>query len=452
MNFFFLLRCCAVFVPFFQLASCGSSHHTLASKSAQRSSGPAVQASSGQKPAQPAKTGKKPADSRQEKNLSKPGDLSYGAWYKSFRTRALAKGVFVRLFNQVFEGVGPDSKILSLLERQPEFTTPVWDYMDKRLSKNRIHKGQRLLEEKTVLFEALETRYGVPKSIVAAIWGLETHYGAVMGNHDTVSALATLAMKQRKRAFAEAQLYAIFDVLASGSAERSWLKGSWAGAMGHVQFIPTSYRRYAVDYDGDGHKNIWSDERDALASAAFYLKSHGWKEGFPCAEEVRLPGNFDFRLLDNRKRSLDIWKQAGITPVQTWPQHLLSEEARLYLPAGAQGPAFLTFKNFDVVKRYNNADAYALSVCRLAERLKGRPSLVQSWPRHERTLKRFEVKQIQTRLKSLGFDPGPPDGVVGRQTREAAKAYQRAHRLIPDGFIGNSLYQRLIKENAGVQP
>lgn len=381
--------------------------------------------------------------------LSAYADARFDKWVHGFWPNAQKAGISVDLYNEAFRGVRPDPDVLRLAEKQPEFVTPVWDYIGKRVSKARIENGQEKLKEWNRWIDRIERSYGVDRHIFVSIWGLESAYGAVLENpkivRNNIRSLSTLAYGDRRRGkYAKRQLIETLKIVQNGDVALSGMTGSWAGAMGHTQFIPTTYQAYAVDFDGDGRRNIWTSVPDALASTAAYLKASGWESGKTWGYEVKLPKGFDYRLADSKKkRSLAEWNRLGVKRVggKSFPRP--SDAGRLYLPAGARGPAFVMLKNFDVIKRYNNSNAYALAVGHLADRLRGGGDFATSWSKEYRPLSRKQIKQLQSRLNQRGYNAGTVDGKVGPGTRGAIRAFQRSAGLVPDGQPAVDVLKRL---------
>ncbi len=376
----------------------------------------------------------------------RPAAQDFAVWREGFRARARAAGVSDATFDRAFAGVRPNQRVLELDGSQPEFVRPIWEYLDSAVSETRVANGRRLFEEKRPALAAIEARHGVDAPVVVAIWGLESAFGANFGSIPVIESLATLAWEGRRRAFGEEQLIAALQILQAGDVTPERMVGSWAGAMGHTQFIPTSFLAYAVDHTGDGRRDLWSpDALDALASTANYLARFGWTRGQPWGVEAALPAGFDLSLADERRRPTAFWRDRGVRMLGggPLPDH---GEAALILPAGAQGPAFVVFPNFFVIKRYNNATSYALAVGHLADRIAGGGPFRGAWPRGDRPLSRTEKEEMQTRLTRLGFDTRGADGVVGPDTRAAIRAWQTARGQPADGYDSAALLEALRRE------
>lgn len=374
---------------------------------------------------------------------------SFDEWVRDFWPTARAAGISSSTYKAAFAGVRPDTSILKSAGNQAEFVRPIWSYLDSALSEKRLSEGKQKLIDYSQTLSAIETRYGVDRHIVVAIWGMESSYGAVLDNpkivKNVIRSLATLAYADRRRKkFGRQQLLAALKILQRGDIDPAGLTGSWAGAMGHTQFIPTTYQAYAVDFDGDGRRNIWTSIPDALGSTAAYLQKMGWQSGETWGYEVVLPRDFNFELASQKtEKTLEQWKKLGIgrTAGRTFPRP--HDKAVLFMPSGARGPAFLLLKNFKVIKRYNNADAYALAVGHLADRLRGGGSFVQTWPRDAKPLTRSDRKALQQLLQAKGLYSGKIDGKIGAMSRAAIRKYQNRIGHIPDGYASTDILDRL---------
>ncbi|WP_294034649.1 lytic murein transglycosylase [uncultured Moraxella sp.] len=367
---------------------------------------------------------------------------SFDEWRNDFLSRASAKGVGSATLNRMMANASLNQRVIDLDRSQAEFTKMPWEYVESAASSTRISQGKSKLSENYSVLASAENMYGTSKEITTAIWGMESSFGAATGSMDLVNALSSLAYDGRRREFAENQLLAMATMADRGDVYLSQLKGSWAGGMGHTQFIPTTWLSEGVDGNGDGHKDPWNSA-DALSSTASYLGNAGWVRGLAPFYEVRLPSGFDYTLLNSGKRSLDAWKSAGLSAVGG-ESFGGNHEAELWLPAGKNGPALLLTKNFDVIKVYNNSSSYALGVALLAKRMAGGSGIVQSWPRNEQPLSRTQVQTLQRKLTELGYDTGGVDGVAGANTRKAFARWQSANGQIPDGFISQNTASSLI--------
>ncbi|MBP7003314.1 lytic murein transglycosylase [Amaricoccus sp.] len=383
-----------------------------------------------------------PEVSRAANTLPKPA--SFAEWKAQFRPRAIAAGVDPATVDRALAGVTEDPAVVRLDGAQSEFTKPIWEYLDGAVSADRVATGRAKVAQYGGTLDAIEAKYGVDKEAFVAIWGMESSYGTYRGSMPVIRSLATLAYEGRRRDFAEEQLIAALKIVDAGQAAPSQLVGSWAGAMGHTQFMPTSYVTYAVDFTGDGRRDIWSaDPTDALASAAHYLHQSGWVHGQPWGVEVRLPAGFDYALADQaQRRPVKDWRARGVTRIDGSPVPDYAPAAIL-APAGAKGPAFAIYDNFYVIKKYNNATSYAMGVGHLATRIAGGPTIQGAWPRQERELSRTEKIEMQERLTAKGYDTGARDGVIGPNTISAIRAYQQARGMTPDGFATAALLQTM---------
>lgn len=362
-------------------------------------------------------------------------EAGFRDWVGAFRVKALAARVPAATYDGAMRGAVYLPVVVERDRKQSEFTKTIWDYLDVAVSEDRVALGAKALAANADLLGRIEAQYGVDREVVVAIWGLESAYGTYRGDTDTLSALATLAYDGRRAAFFEAQLLQALKILSDGHIDRAALQGSWAGAMGHTQFMPSSWAEFAVDFDGDGRRDIWSDDpTDALASTANYLAHWGWVKDQPWGLEVRLPGGFDYdQTTEQVKKSVAEWGSLGVTPIAggALPQ---GPEASILLPAGHSGPAFLIFPNFQVIEKYNLADAYVIGIGHLGDRIASGPAISADWPRQWRALTLEERKEMQALLVALGLDTGGVDGRVGPKTIAAIKAWQKTQSLIPDGY------------------
>jgi lytic murein transglycosylase len=333
---------------------------------------------------------------------------------------------------------------MDLLDAQPEFTKSTWDYLDLLVSDDRVARGRELLAQYATIFDAVERTYGVDRTIVAAIWGVESNYGTLGGDRSVVRSTATLACVGRRRDYFREELLSALEILQRGDVAPDHLKGSWAGAFGPTQFMPTSFKRYAVDFDGDGRRDVVDSIPDVIASTANNLKMDGWVRGQSWGYEVVLPQSFDYLMADrSRQVTVRQWQGLGITRAGGKPFPRPDDRAYLLLPAGARGPAFLMLQNFRVIMKYNPAEAYALATGHLADRLRGGGVLVQPWPRDERVLTLGERYELQQLLARRGFRIGSPDGFIGPETRHAIRTFQASIGQIPDGFASAALLTML---------
>lgn len=378
-----------------------------------------------------------------------PLDTPFEAWRRGFVSRARAAGLSQTLLDRELAGLSPDDRVSSLDGRQPEFSRPVSAYIKGVVTEDRIAIGRRRRGDLAFLSD-IERRYGVPRDIVLAIWAMESGFGAIQGDFDVVRSMATLAADGRRRDFAEDQLIAALKIIASGEFPRTRLRGSWAGAMGQTQFIPTTFLSTAVDGDGDGRRDIWGSSADALASAANLLAKGDWRPGESWAREVTARAGFDFGLTEGPRQTPADWAAAGLTPADGggWSAQDRAAQAMLIAPSGSTGPLFLAFPNHFAIRKYNNSLAYALGVGLLADRFRGAGPLVRAWPQ-EIPLSLADRTAAQTALNALGFDAGKPDGVVGAGTRTALRAWQKSRGLTADGYLSMDVVRRLRSE-AGV--
>jgi membrane-bound lytic murein transglycosylase B len=352
---------------------------------------------------------------------------------------ASAAGVSRATFDRAFAGIGPNPRIIELSQRQPEFRRTLGDYVDVRASNKRVTNGRANFSQHGATFSAAQSRFGVPGEIICSIWGNETSYGTSRGEHYVIQSMATLAAAGRRVDFFRRELIAALRILQAGDTTPQNMLGSWAGAMGHVQFMPTSFHAFAVDFTGDGRRDIWTSIPDAMGSAANYLRRNGWQPGVPWGFEVHAPG-----IAGNRgeRRSFDGWAGAGVRRIGAGP---LSggAAASLWKPAGETGPHLLVTQNFNVIKRYNNADSYALAVAHLGDRIKGGGRFSKPWPPGEGGLTHADREEIQTRLNALGFDLGDVDGILGDKSKQAVRTMQGRFGMSATGEADRAFLERL---------
>lgn len=359
---------------------------------------------------------------------------------------ARAKGVSQRTFQRYTSGLEPDMKIMDFLDSQPEFSKPIGAYVNMLVTDYRVKKGREVLARYKPIFDQVEKAYGVDRYAVAAIWGIESTFGDPkgIGSRSVLTSTATLACIGRRQEFFRDEFIATLQILDKGDVRADHLIGSWAGAFGPTQFMPTSFQRFAVDFDGDGKRDVVDSIPDIIASTANNLKLDGWTFGKTWGYEVVLPEKFDYRYVNRTfKQSLGQWAALGITRPggKAFPRG--ADQAYLLLPAGAAGPAFLMTGNFDAVLKYNPADAYALAISHLADRLRGGGPFSQSWPKEERGLSKAERVEIQQRLTQRGYDIGNLDGILGQKTRLAVQDFQVKAGMLPDGYPDLQVLQRL---------
>jgi len=386
------------------------------------------------------------------------------------------RGVSRAMFEANVAGLVPDLRIMDLLDGQPEFTKSFWDYLDVLVSEERIQTGRAILAQHRASFDAVEKAYGVDRHVIAAIWGVESNYGTAIGERSVIRSTATLACIGRRQDFFREEFLSALEILARGDVRADHLKGSWAGAFGPTQFMPTSFKRYAVDFDRDGRRDVVDSVPDLIASTANNLKKDGWVPGQTWGYEVVLPKNFDF-MFAGRAMQIRDWERLGVRRAamaseasgqrgnsmvrapdtrpepgssarangKNFPRS--SDNASLVIPTGAVGPTFLMLPNFGVIMKYNPAEAYALAIGHLADRLRGGEPFVQAWPRHERMLTRAERYELQELLARHGFDVGEPDGRLGSRTRDALRAFQSSVGMLPDGFASAAVLDRLRARN-----
>ena len=360
---------------------------------------------------------------------------------------AKSAGVTRATFDRAFAGFTPDPEVVEAANFQPEYVKPIGEYIDRVVSDKRVETGKQKLVENQALLGALETRYGVDRHIIVAIWGVESNFGVQPGDKNVIRSLGTLICTGTKAKFARSQLNSALKILQRGDINFEAMNGSWAGAMGHTQFIPTTYSAYAVDHDGDGKRDIWGNVPDALASTASYLKVSNWRAGETWGYEVTLPKGFDPKRVNEKTlKPLGDWQKLGIVRADGQPFPRSSDKASLFAPEGTRGPAFLLLNNFRSILRYNVATSYALAVGHLADRIRGSGPFVHPWPTDETHLSLEQRTEFQRLLIAQGLMTGEPDGVIGPATLDAVKTYQRSKGLGVDGFPSLTLLKALQSE------
>lgn len=358
--------------------------------------------------------------------------------------RAQAEGIAPAVIEGSLAKVQYSARVIELDQQQPEFTTTFADYFGRRVTDQRVQQGRQLLAEHRELLQTISNKYDVPAQYLVAFWGLETNFGGFFGRMPVLDSLATLACDPRRSSYFTRELIAALRVVQEGAITPARMEGSWAGAMGHVQFMPSVFLQYAVDYDGDGKRDLWGSLPDALASAANFLQHLGWQAGERWGREVRLPEEFPYieAGLDTRK-PLREWRELGVRRADGGPLPVADMSASLLVPAGHRGPAFLAYDNFKVIMRWNQSEFYAIAVGHLADRIAGAGSLQQPPPEDAPRLSRAQVIQLQEQLNTKGFDSGEPDGILGPATRRALRKYQAEQEMIADGFPSRNVLKKL---------
>jgi membrane-bound lytic murein transglycosylase B len=377
-------------------------------------------------------------------------DAKFFAFIRDFRATALASGITPQTYDSATANIKRNARVIELNGNQPEFVKQVWSYLDVAVSDKRVTDGLNAMNANLTALNAAEKKYGVPKEILVSIWGNESDFGAAMGSFNMFEALATLAAEGPRTDYARPQFLAALQMMQQEHFRPEQMTCSWAGAFGHTQLIPSEFLAHAVDGDGDGRRDMWGSPADSLASSANILVSYGWIPHQPAYVEVRLPPGFAYELADiDTVRTIAQWKQLGLRKINGGDLRSYPDHAALLLPAGARGPAFLVYDNFRVILKYNNAASYALAIAYLANRIAGGSPFVATWPRDERAMTHDERIQFQINLRTLGYDPGKIDGVLGRGTKAQLRLYQKARSLPPDGFPTIFLLNKMAAE---VQP
>jgi len=394
-----------------------------------------------QVPTQPAEGGTHPLMTPQ---AIAHASADFGVCLERLWPQAAKRGISRVTYETYALTLTPDMKIMELLDTQPEFTRALWDYLDFLVTDARIARGREILAQHVGIFDAVEKAYGVDRYIITAIWGIESNFSTAGGERPVVRSTATLACIGRRQAYFRDEFLSALEILQRGDLRPEQLKGSWAGAFGPTQFMPTSFKRFAVDFDGDGRRDVVDSVPDLIASTANNLKKDGWVAGQTWGYEVTLPSGFNYLLADqSRRMTLREWEQQGVRRIGGRPFPRPDDQAYLLVPAGARGPAFVMLNNFRTIMKYNPSEAYALAIGHLADRMRGGAPFVQPWPREERMLSRAERYELQQLLAARGLDIGEPDGKLGGKTRLAIRQFQASVGEPPDGFASSSILGRL---------
>jgi len=371
----------------------------------------------------------------------------FSSWLNELRQEAHAKGISETTIHEALDNLEPIPRVIELDRKQPEFTQTFWRYLDARVTESRIERGRTLLKKHEKLFNAIEMHYGVQPRFLVAFWGLETNFGDYLGGFPVIGSLATLAHDTRRSDFFRSELLEALSIIDAGHISAANMLGSWAGAMGQPQFMPSTFVRFAVDGDGDGRKDIWHNLSDVFASAANFLSESGWQGDKTWGREVKIPSDFNLDLTGLQiKKTLAAWRVLGVRKITGEDLPEVNIKASVLLPAGHDGPAFLVYNNFETILRWNRSDLYAIAVGHLADRITGKAPFLTNRPTSEQRLSRNQVEKIQELLAARGYDPGPVDGVLGSQTRQAVKEFQRTAKLPPDGHPTPELLEALGKE------
>lgn len=367
----------------------------------------------------------------------------FGSCLAGLRGQASKKGVSTQAFDAALRGVEPDMKILELLDNQPEFKTPIWDYIAALVDEERVQDGAQAMRQASRALAEAERRYGVDRHVITGVWGVESNFGKDIGGRPLVQSLSTLSCYGRRQTYFRGELFATLKIIQDGDIDPAKLRGSWAGAFGHTQFMPSTYQRLAVDLDGDGRRDVVDSVPDAVGSTANFLRKAGWNPNLPWGYEVRIPGGFNASLAGRKnKRPVSAWAGMGVTRIDGRPLQG-DYPAGILLPAGPNGPAFLVTRNFDALYSYNAAESYGLAIALLSDRLRGAPGLRTAWPTDDPPLSRAERRELQRLLTARGYDVGEPDGRVGSKTREAIKDIERRLGMRETGRPGGKVLQAL---------
>ena len=393
-----------------------------------------------------------PAASAEKKRAPDVNHPTFREFLDSVWPKAAEFGVSRATFEAAAGGASYDREAVAIATAQPEFVRPIWGYIESAVTEGRIAQGREKAQEARRWLDKAERDYGVDKSAIVGIWGVETDFGGFNGSTSVVSALASLAYSGFRADYFLNELICALVILERGEVAADRMKGSWAGAIGQTQFMPSNYLVFAVDFEGKGRRDVWTSAADAIGSTANYLAGHGWKAGRPWGMEVKLPANFALADADSsRNAAFKAFAARGVKRADGAP---LPErgEGRLLIPAGRKGPIFLITDNFEVIKSYNPSTAYALSVALLGDAIVGGGRVVAAWPRQDVVLSVAEVRRLQGKLKRMGYDVGDVDGMVGDSMRSAVRAYQERNGMVPDGYPTLALMKRVAEEKAAPPP
>lgn len=385
--------------------------------------------------------------------LHAAADPSFDACLVGLRDEAPGRGVGTETFDLHTRALEPDLAVVGFLDYQPEFRTPIWDYLAGAVDEERVADGKALLREWAPTLQAIETQFGVDPATVVAVWGVESNFGRNFGKRPLVTSLATLSCFGRRQDFFRGEFFTALKILEEGHVDPTRLAGSWAGAFGHTQFMPSTFTRVAVDFDGDGRRDLIGSIPDALASTANFLAKAGWNPDQVWGYEVAIPAGLDPALVGRRnKRPVSEWAALGVTRVDGSPLADDAAPAGLLLPAGDPGPAFLVFRNFDALHSYNAAESYALAIAHLSDRLRGAGDFVTPWPTDDPPLSRAERRELQMLLADRGYAIGEIDGIIGSATREAILEVQQRYGFEADGRAGAKLLEQLRRDAGATAP
>ena len=372
------------------------------------------------------------------------GTDEFGQCIVGLQARARAEGISEPVVSEVLGTVDRVERVIELDRNQPEFTRTFADYYDRRVTDDRVARGRQLRDQNRELLDTVQQRYGVPAHYLLAFWGLETNFGTYFGKIPTPDALATLACDPRRSDFFTGELMSALRIIDAGDITADGMLGSWAGAMGHMQFLPSVFLRYAIDGDGDGRRDLWGSTADAMHSAANFLRGLGWESGLRWGREVRLPEGFDYSLAGrNNRRPLSEWAGLDVRNAYGGAMPPLDISAAVLVPAGHEGPAFLAYENFDVIMRWNRSEYYAIAVGRLADRIAGSGPLTRPADPGGDRVTRDAVRQLQEDLTALGYEPGEPDGIFGPATSQALSQFQKSQAVIADGHLDTDAIARV---------